>query len=136
MVENSDKRRGQRWPRRVAVTGATIVLGLALTTQQALAATHIELGGPAALPPGQTSAGSGALISVSGLTRGTDLALPQQLAILDALSQVVARAAARLAPSSPAGPVLVVNSGVGGQGLTVGSQNLGPVVGHAGLHVR
>jgi len=135
MLEGSDKRRRQRWTRRVAVTGAAIVLGLALTTQQAMAATHIEIGGGAAQPQGQTSAGTGALISISGLTRVTDLVLPQHLVILDVLSLVVERASARLVPS-PAGPVLVVDSGVDRQVPAEGSQILSPVVEPADVPVR
>ncbi|MGQ0773024.1 MAG: hypothetical protein ACT4NY_01170 [Pseudonocardiales bacterium] len=115
----------------MAVTGAAIVLGLALTTQQALAATHIEIGG-GALPQGQPSEGTGALISISGLTRVTDLVLPQHLVILDVLSLVVERASVRLVPSSPAGPVLVVDSGVDREG----SQILSPVVESADVLVR
>lgn len=128
MSENSDKRHGQRWIRRVSATGAVIALGLVLTAQQALAFTHTQIGAP---PAGQVSVSTEVITPISGLTGGAHLVsgLPSQLAILDALSRVVAGAAAGLLAPSPAVPVLGVSSAVSGPGL-------GNFVTHGSVYLR
>ncbi|MGH3930677.1 MAG: hypothetical protein ACRDTF_11945 [Pseudonocardiaceae bacterium] len=67
----------------MSATGVAIALGLLLTTQHALAAAPIEIDDASTLRISQTSAGGGALTSISGVISRTELAAIDRIGVTD-----------------------------------------------------